>query len=171
MKRINIQEVTEFIEKQGPNTKIYFGGDSERFKRNGIWYAEYYTVIVIHIDGKHGCKVFGEIVSERDYDSKKNKPRMRLMNEVIKIAELYLKLSDILEDKEVEIHLDINSDKKFGSNCIVTEAIGYIKGTCNIVPIIKPNSFAASHCADRFKSITKIAWQKIKMMYNIHNER
>ena len=153
MKRINIQEVTEFIEKQGPNTKIYFGGDSERFKRNGIWYAEYYTVIVIHIDGKHGCKVFGEIVSERDYDAKKNKPRMRLMNEVIKIAELYLKFSDLLEDKNVEIHLDISKDEKNGSSVVINEAIGYIKGMCNVVPIVKPNAWCASTVADRFKDL------------------
>jgi predicted RNase H-related nuclease YkuK (DUF458 family) len=157
MKRINIQEVTEFIEKQGPNTKIYFGGDSERFKRNGIWYAEYYTVIVIHIDGKHGCKVFGEIVSERDYDTKKNKPRMRLMNEVIKIAELYLKFSDLLEDKNVEIHLDISKDEKNGSSVVINEAIGYIKGMCNVVPIVKPNAWCASTVADRFKNIANVA--------------
>ena len=156
MSTINIDEVREYIEKQGPNTRIYIGGDSERFKVKGEWTAEYYTVLIVHIDGKHGCKVFGEISRERDYDQKKSRPRMRLMNEVMKVAELYLKLGDILEDREVEIHLDINPDEKHGSSVVINEAIGYIKGMCNVTPLVKPNSWAASHCADRFKEL-KIA--------------
>ena len=130
MQTINIDEVKEYINAQGPNTKIYVGGDSERFKLQGQWFADYMLVIVVHIDGKHGCKVFGEVQRERDYDQKKNKPRMRLMNEVMKIADLYLKLADVLEDRDVEIHLDINKDEKYGSSCVVSEAIGYIKGMC-----------------------------------------
>ena len=74
----------------------------------------------------------------------------------MKVAELYLKLGDILEDREVEIHLDINPDEKHGSSCVISEAIGYIKGMCNVTPLVKPNSWAASHCADRFKEL-KIA--------------
>ena len=153
MQTINIQEVKDYIEKQGPNTKIYIGGDSERFRSNGVWFAEYYTVVIVHIDGKHGCKVFGEITKERDFDQKKNKPRMRLMNEVMKVADLYLKLGDILEERDVQIHLDINPNEKYGSSCVISEAIGYIKGMCNVTPLVKPNSWAASHCADRFKSL------------------
>lgn len=73
------------------------------------------------------------------------------MTEVYKIAELYLKLQPI--DSQVEVHLDINPDEKHGSSCVVNEAIGYIKALCNTTPFIKPNSFIASHCADRFKTI------------------
>lgn len=153
MQTINIDEVKQFIDAQGPNSKIYIGGDSERFKMNGEFFADYMLVVVVHIDGKHGCKVFGEVQRERDYDQKKNKPRMRLMTEVYKIAELYLKLADVLEDRDVQVHLDINSDEKYGSSCVVSEAIGYIKGVCNVVPFIKPDSFVASHCADRFKTL------------------
>ena len=149
MQTIDIQEIKDYIEKQGPNTKIYIGGDSERFRSNGVWFAEYYTVVIVHIDGKHGCKVFGEITKERDFDQKKNKPRMRLMNEVMKVADLYLKLGDILEERDVQIHLDINPNEKYGSSCIISEAVGYIKGMCNVVPFVKPNSFAASIAADR----------------------
>lgn len=150
---INIEEVQNYIESLGPQTKIYIGGDSERFKINGIWYADYATVIVVHIDGKHGCKVFGEIVRERDFDQKKAKPRMRLMTEVYKIAELYLKLKDVLEDRDVEVHIDINPDEHYGSSCVISEAVGYIRGMCNVVPLVKPNAWAASTCADRLKSL------------------
>ena len=37
-----------------------------------------------------------------------------------------------------------------GSNIVMKQAVGYIQGTCNIIPMIKPNSPAATVCADRF---------------------
>jgi len=151
MRKINIDEVKQFIESQSPQTKIYIGGDSERFNIGEDWYADYTLAIVVHIDGKHGCKIFGEVQRERDWDQKKSKPRMRLMNEVMKIAELYIKLHEVLEDREVEIHLDLNPDELHGSSCVIHEAVGYIKGMCNVVPMVKPKAFAASYAADRLK--------------------
>jgi hypothetical protein len=153
MKKINIEEVKQFIESQGPNTKIYIGGDSERFVTGNDWYADYTLAIVVHINGNNGCKIFGEVQRERDYDQRKDKPRMRLMNEVYKIAELYLKLQEVLEDRDVQVHLDINPNEMHGSSCVINEAIGYIRGMCNVIPMVKPNAFAASYCADRMKEI------------------
>ena len=150
---IDIDEVKAFIEAQSPASKIYIGGDSERFNVGDHFYADYILVIVVHINGNNGCKIFGEVSRERCYDQKKDKPRMRLMNEVYKIANLYLKLHDVLEEREVQVHLDINPDMAHGSSCVVHQAIGYIKGTCNVVPMVKPNAFAASYAADRFKSL------------------
>jgi len=76
---------------------------------------------------------------------------MRLMNEVYKIAELYLKLHEVLEGREVEVHLDINPNEMHGSSCVIQEAVGYIRGMCNVIPMVKPNAFAASYAADRLK--------------------
>ena len=120
---------------------------------NGVWYADYITAIVVHINGNNGCKIFGEVQRERDYDQKKDKPRYRLMNEVYKVSELYLKLSDVLDGREVEVHLDINPNEMHGSSCVINEAVGYIRGTCNVIPLVKPNAFAASYAADRFKGL------------------
>lgn len=153
MRKIDLDEVREFILKQTPETKIYIGCDSERFKIDKVWYADYITAIVVHINGNNGCKLFGEVHRERDYDQKQNRPRYRLMNEVYKASELYLKLADVLEGRDVEVHLDINPSELHGSNCVINEAIGYIRGTCNVVPLIKPHAFAASYAADRFKEL------------------
>ena len=79
-KRLDLDEVREFIENSSATTKIYIGSDSERHRRGGVWFADYAVVVVVHKDGKHGAKVFGEITTERDYDQKKDKPRVRLMN-------------------------------------------------------------------------------------------
>ena len=153
MKKLNLEEVKAFIVAQSPDTKIYLGADSERFEVNGTWYADYTLAVVIHIDGRHGCKIFGEVQRERDYDQKKSKPAMRLMNEVYKVADLFHSLADVLEDRKVEVHLDINPDEHFGSSCVVQQAIGYIKGTCNVIPMVKPKAFAASYAADRLKFV------------------
>lgn len=161
MVKINIDEVRQYIEKQSPQTKIYIGGDSERFKIDKVWFADYTLVVVVHVDGKHGCKIFGEVQRERDYDQSKNKPRMRLMTEVYKIADLYLKLADVLEDREVQVHLDINPNEAYGSSCVVQEAVGYIRGMCNVVPMVKPQAFAASYCADRLKEILNHQQRKV----------
>ena len=153
MKKLDINQVRDFIQAQSLETKVYIGGDSRRFRKNGQWHAEYTLAIVVHIDGKHGCKIFGESSTEIDYDQKRSRPSMRLMNEVYKISELYLKLHEVLEDREVAVHLDINPNEMYGSSCVVQQAIGYIRGTCNVIPMVKPNAWAASYAADRLKDV------------------
>ena len=157
MKKLNISEVKAFIDAQSLETKVYIGADSERYNIKGVWYADYTLAVVVHIDGCHGCKIFGEVQRERDYDQRKDKPSMRLMNEVYKVSELFQKLKDVLEDREVQVHLDINPDMNYGSSCVVQQAIGYIKGTCNVTPMVKPKAFAASYAADRLKEVMAMA--------------
>jgi uncharacterized protein len=155
VKEFDYSEVCKFITAQGPNTRIYIGTDSERLKIDGRWYADYTTAIVVHINGNCGCKIFGEIKREPDFENSKNKsrPKMRLMNEAFKAAETYIKFLDILEDRPVGIHLDINAQAKYGSNCALHEAIGYIRGSCNLTPKVKPNAWCATQVADRLKDI------------------
>jgi len=129
MKNFNLEEVKHFIVNQGPDTRVYLGADSERVRVDGVWYADY------------------------AYDHKKSKPAMRLMTEVYKVSELFQSLADVLEDRHVEVHLDLNKSDEFGSSCVVQQAIGYVKGTCNVTPMVKPDAPAASFCADRLKRI------------------
>ena len=153
MKKFDLDEVKSFIQKQGPDTKVYLGADSERMRINGVWYADYALAVVVHIDGRHGCKIFGFVDRELDYDHKKSKPAMRLMTEVYKVSALFQEMQDVLEDRHVEVHLDLNKSDEHGSSCVVQQAIGYIKGTCNMTPRVKPDAPAASFCADRLKRI------------------
>lgn len=154
----NIDALEAFLQTQSEATKVYIGGDSEKIKFQGQWYADYATVIVVHIEGSKGCRIFGEVVRERVYDAKKDRPTMRLMTEVQKISEMYLRVFHLLDRFEVQIHLDLNAKKIHASNHVVQQAVGYIKGVCNIEPQIKPNSWSASYAADRFKEI--LAFQK-----------
>jgi len=153
MSKLNLEEVKRFIQAQGPDTKIYLGADSERFKLDKVWWAEYTVAIVVHINGKNGCKIFGEISKERDYDQRADRPSMRLMNEVYRVSEMFQRLQEALVDRSVEVHLDINPNEMHGSSCVIQQAIGYIRGTCNVIPMVKPDAFAASYAADRLRSL------------------
>ena len=90
---------------------------------------------------------------EPDYDIKKNRPSMRLMNEVQKVCELYIQLAPFIDEFDIEIHCDISTDIKNGSNCVATQAAGYVIGVTNLSQDrvkLKPNSWAASFAADRY---------------------
>lgn len=154
MRNFDLEEVRQFIANSSETTKIYIGADSERYRdKNDNWVADYTVAIVVHIDGARGCKVFGKVDSERDYDNRHDRPALRLMNEVYRAAAMYLELADVIGDKHCEVHLDINPDIVHGSSCVVQQAVGYIRGTCNVVPMVKPEAFAASYAADRLKEI------------------
>ena len=154
MQKMNIDEVREYIANSSESTSIYIGADSERYRgRDNQWYADYTVAVVIHIDGSRGCKVFGEVVTERDYDKRHDRPAYRLMNEVYKASAMYLELFEAIGDRHVEVHLDINPDELHGSSCVIQQATGYIRGMCGFAPKVKPEAFAASYAADRLKEI------------------
>jgi predicted RNase H-related nuclease YkuK (DUF458 family) len=153
VRRLDLDEVREYIEGTSESTRIYIGADSERHRRGGVWFADYATVVVVHIDGKRGAKVFGEITTERDYDQSKDRPKIRLMTEVQKAAQLYLDLAEAIGDRKFEVHIDINPDFKHGSSCVINEAMGYIKGMTGVTPQVKPDAWAASIAADKFPTL------------------
>lgn len=151
--KLDLNKIADFINNEcGPDTKIYLGADSERVLVDDTWYVDYLLAVVVHIDGCHGAKVFGGVDRERDYDKNLSKPRLRLINEVYRVAEVYTKLAELIPN-DISIHLDLNPSEMFGSGCVIAEAIGYIKGVCGITPKVKPEAWAASIAADRIKSI------------------
>lgn len=143
-----IEDIVNLLLTLSPDTKVYLGCDSVRFNRNNRWYARYATVAIIHMNGKHGCRIFNNISIEPDYDLKKNRPKVRMMNEVMKVCQLYTQLAPFIDEFDIEIHLDINTDPKHGSNCAASEAAGYVLGMTGIEPKLKPESWAASFGAD-----------------------
>ena len=150
----NLDEVKQFIRSSSPSTSIYIGADSERYRgNNDQWYADYTVAIVVHMDSSRGCKVFGKVDSERDFDNRHDRPATRLMNEVYRAAQMYLDLIDAIGDRHCEVHLDINPDEMHGSSCVIQQATGYIRGMCGFAPKVKPEAFSASYAADRLKEI------------------
>ena len=153
MQKIDIEKLKTFIKSQSPDSKIYIGCDSFCHKKgDGKWYASYTTVVVVHMNGRNGCRVFGNIDTEPVYDKNKSRPALRLMNEVYRAVQMMQELIDAIDDREVELHLDINPNKMHGSSCVVDQAIGYVRGVAGVDPKVKPDGWAATHAADHFRT-------------------
>ena len=143
-----IEEIVNLLIDLDKTTKVYLGCDSVRYRKNDRNWARYATVAIVHMNGKNGCRIFSNISHEVDYDVKANRPKVRMMNEVGKVCELYNQLIPFIDEYDVEIHLDISQNPKNGSNCAANEAAGYVLGMTGIEPKLKPDSFASSFGAD-----------------------
>ena len=131
----------EAIRGSSKESAIYIGCDSLRKAKKNT--AEFSTVIVLHMDSKHGCKVFHNKVVIPDYGNM----RMRLLTEVGLALEAFYSIEDAIDGRKLEIHLDVNPDPKHASNIVTKEALGWVRGL-GLEARIKPDSFAASTAAD-----------------------
>jgi predicted RNase H-related nuclease YkuK (DUF458 family) len=148
-----VEDLVDLLIALDSDTKIYIGTDSVRFRKDDRWYAKYATVCVVHKNGKNGCQVFRHKSIEPDYDLKKHRPSMRLMNEVVKSCELYTQIAPFIDEFDVEIHVDVNMDPMHGSNCVAGQAAGYVLGVTGLNEDqvkLKPDAFAASFGADHY---------------------
>jgi len=123
------------------SSAIYIGCDSRRIPSKKK--ALYSTVIVLHIDGKHGCKIFHNKLDIPDYGNL----RQRLLTEVGLALDAFKEIEDVVGKRKLEIHLDVNPDPKHASNIVTAEALGWVRGM-GLKARIKPDSFAASSAAD-----------------------
>ena len=139
-----IEQAKQAILDSSPESSVYIGCDSIRFKKNKMWYAKYSTVIIVHMDSKRGCKLFHESVDMPDFGNLKQ----RLLNEVQMAVNTATEILDVLGDRHMELHLDINPNPKHKSSIAIKEALGWVKGSLGLDAKVKPASFAATHAAD-----------------------
>lgn len=142
-----IERAKEAILSSSPESSVYIGTDSKRFKRNGLWYARYMTVIIVHRDSSKGCQLFYDAQIMQDWGSDKS-PKQRLLNEVMFAVNAAFEVLDVIGDRHYEVHLDLNPNQKYKSSVAVKEALGYVRGNLGIEAKIKPDAFAAMHAAD-----------------------
>ena len=140
-----IEKAKEAIINSSLESSVYIGCDSDRYKKNGAWYIRYATCIILHKDSKHGALIFHNTVIERDWS---NSLRQKLMTEVQHAINAALEVIDVVGDRHIEVHLDINRSEKHKSNIAMKEALGYVKGTLGLDAKCKPEGFAAAHAAD-----------------------
>lgn len=143
--KLNLEEVKAYILSTPETSSVYIGCDSQKHRRkDATFYATYARVVVVHYASSKGCRVFGDIRRMEDYGSL----RQRLMQEVQFAVELSDLILDCIGNRNFEIHLDINPDEKQGSNVVIKEAIGYVRGVTGIDPKVKPEAIASSYAAD-----------------------
>lgn len=143
-----LEEMVDLLVRLDDNTKVYLGCDSIRYVHNGKRMARFATVAIVHMNGKNGCRVFSHISHEPDYDVKASRPSVRLMNEVMKVCQLYSQIAPLIDEYEIEIHLDVSTDPKNGSNCVASQAAGYVLGMTGQTPVLKPLAWASSFGGD-----------------------
>jgi predicted RNase H-related nuclease YkuK (DUF458 family) len=132
------------ISSSSADSSVYIGCDSKVFKSNGRWFARYTTVIVVHMDSRHGARVFHYSEVQPDFKN----IRVRMVTEAQHAINVFDAIADVIGDRHCEIHLDINASPKHKSNEAAQEAMGYVLGVTGIKPKIKPEAFAASYAAD-----------------------
>tara|TARA_Y100001960_G_C14205104_1_gene601555 strand:+ start:161 stop:613 length:453 start_codon:yes stop_codon:yes gene_type:complete len=140
-----INEAIEEVTASSKDSTIYVGCDSNRFRKKGNWFASYATVVIVHKGSKHGCKVVGDVIVLPDYGNL----RQRLFQEVMFATDCAMQINDAVGDRNLEVHLDINTEEQHKSSIAVKEAIGYVLGM-GFKPKVKPEAFAASSCADHY---------------------
>lgn len=141
----DLEEVKDYIQNSSKESSIYIGCDSKRFGRKDKRFVAYACVILIHLDTKHGAKMFKFERVERDFGSL----RQRMINEAVFACEIGYAVREIAGDRTFEIHLDINPDKRHKSSVAIKEATGMVLGMFGENPKVKPEAFAASTAADR----------------------
>lgn len=139
-----IEEAAEAIRNSSLDSSIYLGCDSIRYKKAGVWYAKYSTVIILHKGGRHGGMIFADTDTQRDFGVIKQ----RMLNEVGYAVQHATGVVDAVGDRHFEIHLDINPNPVYKSNSALAEAMGWVRGQFGDVVKCKPDAFAATHCAD-----------------------
>lgn len=152
-----IVKAREAIANSSPESSVYIGCDSLRIKTSKSktgWAIKYSQVIILHVNSNNGGKLYHETAIIEDVTGKygdKAALRERLMGEVYRAVELVESIIDVIGDRRLEVHLDINSDPTQKSHAVVTEALGYVKAMTGYDAVIKtPNgdSWASTHAAD-----------------------
>jgi len=138
-----VNAAREYIKGSSHSSKVYIGCDSRNLKSHGRPYTLYVTVIVVHLDGHNGAKVFPFFEKVPRISSM----RQRLGQEVYYSIGKYNEVSDVIGDREIFIHLDYHPSDKHKSNQVVKEAVGAVLGM-GLNYKLKPDSYAASCAAD-----------------------
>jgi predicted RNase H-related nuclease YkuK (DUF458 family) len=141
----DLEEAKEYIANSSEASSIYIGCDSKRFGKKDKRFVAFACVVLIHLDTKHGAKMFSFKRVERDYGSL----RQRMVNEAIMACEIGYEVREAAGDRTFEIHLDINPDKRHKSSVAIKEATGMVLGMFGENPKVKPEAFAASTAADK----------------------
>ena len=165
-KRNMIEEAKAAIRASSATSSVYVGCDSVRFKKKvrgrTQYFARYATVVVLHMESAHGCKLFYKEDILPDYGRKTESLVNRLIQEASFAIEVVQEIATVVGDRHFEVHLDINAHEAHASNKAASQACGYVLGVTGIQPKIKPQAFAAMFAADR------IANNRLRGQYRVN---
>jgi predicted RNase H-related nuclease YkuK (DUF458 family) len=125
----------------GNQIKVCIGTDSQVRGTE----TEFATVIVILRKGRGGFMFINN-----DRTRNKMSLKERLLIEVSRSIDIAYHLCNLFDTygTELEVHADINTNPRFGSNAALSEAMGYIL-SMGFTFKAKPDAHAASCCANK----------------------
>ena len=125
----------------GNQIKVCIGTDSQV---RGVE-TEFATVIVLLRKGRGGFMFINN-----DRTTQKMSLKERMLIEVHRSIEIAYHLCNLFDKykTELEVHADINTNPRFGSNAALSEAMGYIL-SMGFTFKAKPDATAASCCANK----------------------
>ncbi|MBS1594205.1 MAG: hypothetical protein JST76_14075 [Bacteroidetes bacterium] len=140
--------ISEVVEKalihesdSGNKIKVCIGTDSQVYGLE----TEFATVILLLRKGKGGYMFINTLRSQQRMTLKE-----RMLHEVSRSIEIAYHLCPLFDQykTELEVHADINTNPRFGSNTALSEAMGYIL-SMGFTFKAKPDAVAASCCANK----------------------
>lgn len=118
------QYIKEYVQKY-PETQLLIGTDSQNHKRETV----YAIVIALYRPGKGAHALYSRFREVRYYNGKPGEvEKQRLLNEVWYSVQVAEEVKKELGLTFKYIDIDINPDKKYGSNIALAEAVGLVVG-------------------------------------------
>lgn len=142
---INKEDIMKCVkEHTKKNGKVYIGSDSFLWKK----FCVMSSVICLH--GAENEKGGGNYFFTRSNYKRTDFPNLnlRITQEASESIALALEITEHIPDARVEVHLDINPDKRAATNKLVDNLTGYVKAS-GLDCKIKPDAWAASAIADK----------------------
>jgi hypothetical protein len=139
---VAIPDIRKFVRNTVATSKrdIHIGTDSLQAGK----ITRFVTVLVLLLPGKGGRVAYRRVVVPRITSL-----RERLLREVYHSVSLGLELNDLLPSaSDLTLHVDANPIPKFRSSRYVHELVGMVVGQ-GFKAVVKPESWAATHTADR----------------------
>ena len=136
-----LEEIKSYIKNSSEISDVAVGCDANYAGKNTL-----FTLTVgIHIDGKHGTKVF----RKRFKVTRRLDLREKLWQEVTSAIQLATEIYPVVGKRKFSVHLDLNPDENEASHVIIKEAKAMVSSYGFEVKV-KPDAHMSTYAADHF---------------------
>lgn len=136
-----LEEIKTYIKNSTEISPVAVGCDANYAGKNTL----FALTVGIHIDGKHGSKIF----RKRFKVNRRLGLREKLWQEVNSVLQLATEISTCVGKRPFEVHLDLNPKEKEASNVIIKEAKAMVEANGFKVKV-KPEAFLSTYASDHF---------------------
>lgn len=137
-----LQEIKTYIHNSSDISPIAVGCDANYSGKNTL----FALTVGIHIDGKHGSKVF----KTKFKINRRLGLREKLWREVTSVLELASEIAPMVGKRPFEVHLDLNPKEKEASNVILKEAVAMVNANGYKAKVKGEGAFMATYASDHY---------------------